>query len=81
MFPWLAPPSLVLGEHFVLKDLPFYKVARLKDFEACQACLEKWGRKRQDGTLKQALAVGHMSSSSAIRLYTQKKKKPSTRHV
>ena len=34
MFPWLTPSSLVLGEHFVLKDLPFYEVARLEDSEA-----------------------------------------------
>ncbi|RVW70302.1 hypothetical protein CK203_060287 [Vitis vinifera] len=34
MFPWLTPSSLVLGEHFVLKDLPFYEVARLADSEA-----------------------------------------------
>ena len=27
IFPWLALPTLVLGEHFVLKDLPFYKVS------------------------------------------------------
>ena len=27
IFSRLAPPSLVLGEHFVLKDLPFYEVA------------------------------------------------------
>ena len=40
VFPRLAPLSLVFGEHFVLKDLPFYEVARLADSEARQAHLE-----------------------------------------
>lgn len=30
----LAHSILVPGEHFVLKDLPFYKVARLANAEA-----------------------------------------------
>ena len=34
VFPRLTPPSLVPGEHFVLKDLPFYEVACLADSEA-----------------------------------------------
>ena len=34
VFPWLAPPSLIPDEHFMLKDLFFYKVARLENFEA-----------------------------------------------
>nr|CAN83379.1 hypothetical protein VITISV_040726 [Vitis vinifera] len=34
VFPWLTPSSLVLGKHFMLKDLPFYEVARLADSEA-----------------------------------------------
>lgn len=35
VFPRVAPPSLVPGEHFVPKDLPFYKVAYLANSEAC----------------------------------------------
>ncbi|KAL6340225.1 hypothetical protein AAG906_040661 [Vitis piasezkii] len=31
VFPWLAPSSLVLDEHFVLKDLSFHEVACLAD--------------------------------------------------
>lgn len=81
MFPQLAPPSLVPSEHFVLKVLSFYKVVRLVDFEARQTCLEKRERKRQDGTLRQVLAIGCLSSSSFIHPHTQKKKKPATHHV
>ena len=46
VFPRLAPLSLVFGEHFVLKDLPFYEVARLVDSEARQAHLEEREIKR-----------------------------------
>ena len=54
-FLWLAPLTLVLGEHFVLKDLPFYKVSCLVDIKARQACLDAHEKKHQDGTLCQAL--------------------------
>lgn len=46
MFPRLAPSTLVLNEHFVLKDLVFYEVACLEDSEARQACLEEREKKR-----------------------------------
>ncbi|KAL6342102.1 hypothetical protein AAG906_038582 [Vitis piasezkii] len=45
IFPRLALPSLVPGEHFVLKDLPFYEVTRLVDSEAYHAHLEEWEKK------------------------------------
>ena len=51
VFPKLAPPTLILSEHFVLKDLPFYMVVRLTDVEARQACLDPCEKKRQEGTL------------------------------
>lgn len=34
VFPWLAHSTLVLNEHFVLKDLVFYEVACLEDSKA-----------------------------------------------
>ena len=36
----LAPPTLVLSKHFVLKNLPFYVVAYLVDAKARHACLD-----------------------------------------
>lgn len=51
---WLAPLTLVLGKHFVMNDLLFYKVVYLADTEARQAHLETQEKKRQDGTLRQA---------------------------
>lgn len=41
VFPWLASSTLILNEHFMLKDLVFYKVACLEDSEARQARLKK----------------------------------------
>ena len=41
----------MLGEHFVLKNLPFYEVTCLTDAEARQSCLDAQEKKRQEGTL------------------------------
>ena len=46
LLPWLAPLTLVLSEHFVLKDLPFNKVAHLADTKARQAHLNAQEKKR-----------------------------------
>lgn len=80
VFLWLASSFLVPDKHFELKDLPFYKVARLVDFEACQARLEEWEKKCQERTLKQASATSRPASSSTIHPPTQKKK-PTTHHI
>ena len=55
LLPRLAPLTLVLGEHFMLKDLPFYKVTRLVDTKARQARLNACEKKMPRGTLRQAL--------------------------
>ena len=67
MFSRLAHPSLVHDEHFVSKYFFFYKVARLTNSEARQACLEEREKKRQEETLRQALAASHLTSSSIVR--------------
>ena len=76
VFPHLALPSLVSGEHFMLKDLPFYKIARLADSKACQAHLEEREKKCQEWTLRQAPVAGRPSSSSIALPPTQKRKEP-----
>lgn len=53
----------------------------MADSEARQSCLEEWERKRQEGTLRQATAIGRLSSNSAVHLPIQKRKKPATWHV
>ena len=52
VFSRVAPLPLVRGEHFVLKDFPFYEVARLTYSKARQAYLEELERKHQEGTLR-----------------------------
>ena len=71
----------MLAEHFVLKDLPFYEVARLADFEARQARLEERERKHQEGTLRQVVVVGRLFSSFTAHPLTPKRKKPTTRPI
>ena len=76
IFPRVAFSSLVPDEHFVLKDLPFYVVARLADSEARHAHLEQWEKKCQEGTLRQAPIINHLISSSTVRPPAKKKKGP-----
>ena len=45
VFPWLALPTLVLDEHFFLKELSFYEVVRLANVEAQQARLDERTKK------------------------------------
>lgn len=74
ILPCLAPRSLVLGKHYLLKDLPCYEVARVADSKAHQACLEQREKKHQEGTLRQALATNRSTSNSTVSLPTKKKK-------
>lgn len=46
VFPRLAHSSLVLDEHFMLKDLPSYKVVRLENSKTHQTRLEEREKKR-----------------------------------
>ena len=66
VFSLLIIPYLVPDEHFVLKDLPFYEVAHLADFEACQARLEEREKKCHEGTLRQALTASSPTSNSIV---------------
>ena len=65
VFPRLAPPTLVLSEHFVLKDLPFYEVTWLFDFEVRQSHFDTLEKKLQDGTLHQAPASASRPASNS----------------
>ena len=46
ILPRRLPKVVVPGEHFVLKDLPFYEKAREEDAKACQERLDQWEEKR-----------------------------------
>ena len=45
---------MVAGEHFILKDLPFYTAMRKADARARKALLNEQEEKRQEGTLRKA---------------------------
>ena len=49
IIPWPLPKVLVPGEHYVLKDLPFYEKVCEVNAKACQDCLEQKEKKRQEG--------------------------------
>ncbi|RVW60443.1 hypothetical protein CK203_105723 [Vitis vinifera] len=53
-FPRKLPKKVVSGEHFVLKDLPFYKEVRKADAQARRARLTEREERRQEGTLRKA---------------------------
>ena len=73
-FSWLAPPSLIPDEHFMLKDLFFYKVACLANSKARQARLKEWEKKCLKRTLRQTPIASHSTSNYTICHSTQKKK-------
>lgn len=63
------------GEHFVLRDLHFYKEAREADAKARQEHLSQREERRQEGTLRRAPGKKHLMPSSATRPLAEKKKK------
>ena len=70
------PKVVVPGEHFVLKDLPFYEEARAADAKARQDRLDKREKKHQERTLRQAPGVGHPVASSTAHPPIKKKHVP-----
>lgn len=62
------------GEHHVLKDLPFYEVARAVDAKACQDRLDQREKKRQEGMLWQAWSENRPATSFIVCLSAKMKK-------
>ncbi|RVW27872.1 hypothetical protein CK203_084960 [Vitis vinifera] len=76
---WL-PKQVVPGEHFVLKDLPFYERARKADAKARQERLDQREEKRQEGTLRKAPGEkGHYFSPATRPPAKKEKKKKKTK--
>ena len=73
LLPWLAPPTLMSSEYFVMKDLPFYEVTRFADAEARQACLDTREKKCQEETLRQALSSTSQVASNSTCWLVKKK--------
>lgn len=52
ILPRSLPKVLVPSEHHMMKDLPFYEVARVTDAKACQDRLDQIEKKRQEENTK-----------------------------
>ena len=69
------------GEHFVLKDLPFYKEARKADVRARRALLNEREERRQKGTLRKAPSDKRPAPFPPARAPAGKKKKVPTKGI
>lgn len=72
---------MVLGEHFVLKDLPFYTEAREADAQACQERLNQREERMQEGTLRRTPDVKRPAPFPLAHLSAEKKKKVPTKGI
>ena len=54
ILPRKLPKKVVLGEHYILKDLPFYKEVQKADAQKRRALLDDRERRRKEGTLRKA---------------------------
>ena len=79
IIPRRLPKKVVTGEHFVLKDLPFYFKAREADAQARQARLNQREEKRQVGTLLRAPGDKRPAPFPPARISVEKKKKVPTK--
>ena len=67
---------LVLDEHYVVKDLPFYEEAQTTNVKARQDRLATREKKRYEGTLKQASGGSRLTTSSTAHPFSKKKSTP-----
>ena len=79
ILPRRLPKNVVVGEHFILKDLPFYTAVRKADAQARKALLNEREEKRQEGTLLKAPGDKRSTPSPPIGSPTGKKKKVPTK--
>ena len=68
---------LMPDKHQVLKNLPFYEVARAQDTKARQDQLDQREKKREKEMLRQT-PCGNRPTTCSIVCPTTKKKKPAT---
>ncbi|RVW59279.1 hypothetical protein CK203_113065 [Vitis vinifera] len=69
------PKKVVAGEHFVLKDLPFYAAVRKADARAHKALLNEREERRQEGTLRKASSDKRSAPTPLVGAPARKKKK------
>ncbi|RVW14332.1 hypothetical protein CK203_099089 [Vitis vinifera] len=75
ILPRQLPKEVVVGEHFVLQDLPFYTAVRKADARSRKARLNKREVKRQEGLLWKAPGGKRPASSPPAGAPAKKKKK------
>ena len=63
ILPRKLPKKVVSGEHYVLKDLPFYKEVKKADAEKRRALLDDRERRKKEGTLRKALGKKRSAAS------------------
>ena len=79
ILPRRLPKKVVAGEHFTLKDLPFYMAVQKADVQARKALLNEREERRQEGTLRKALGDKRSATSPPAGAPTGKKKKVPTK--
>ena len=79
ILPRRLPKEVVAGEHFVLKDLPFYAAVRKVDARSRKARLNNREVKRQEGLLRKAPGGKRPASSPPTGALAKKKKKVSNK--
>ena len=75
ILPRRLPKKVVAGEHFILKDLPFYTAMRKADAQARKARLNVREVKRQEGTLQKAPGDKRLAFPPPAGAPAKKKKK------
>ena len=73
------PKKVVAGEHFILKDLPFYAAVRKANTWARKAHLNDREEKRQEGTLRKAPGDKRSAPTPPAGDPARKKKKVSSK--
>ena len=81
IIPKRLPKNVVPGEHFVLKDLPFYAEAREADAQARQERLSHREERRQEGTLRRAPSEKYSALRQPARPLVEKKKKVAAKGI
>lgn len=81
ILPRRLPKVVVSGEHFVLKDLPFYAKAHETDAQAHQERLSHREERRQEGTLRRAPGEKRRAPSPPACPPVQKKKRTLTKGI
>ncbi|RVW70471.1 hypothetical protein CK203_058329 [Vitis vinifera] len=75
ILPRKLPKKVVPGEHYILKDLPFYKEMQQADAEKHRALLDDRERRKKEGTLRKAPGKKRSASSPPGGAPAKKKKK------